>query len=458
MTRTIAVVAAIAALIYGAVAGVKWLTPRMEKDISDRVTTSLAEKGLLWADVNVSGRTVELTGTAPSKDAEKEALTAAARVFGVALVSNGLVLEGTKEAKVAAKVEPKKVEKPVTKAKKIAGVYHLSVDKEGDKIVLTGAVPDEESHDKLRRIAQTHYGAENVVDKLEVYDGAPAGWTSAAGVLIFNIANLEKARAEISKTEVMVSGEALDKDFASQAEDQIKAALPNEFRVAFALDVVEPAAGKAEEKPATGVADVVEKAVTAVAKTVGSVGDTCGMVPELKREKVYFGFDKTDVSDAYKPVVERVSNVLIGCEKKHVLVAGYTDATGSKTYNKWLSQQRADAVMRAMMRAGVEKSRITSKGYGEKSPSASNKTRKGRALNRRVDFHPGDVAKPVAQQEVVKPVEKKSAKTLTIIELPAKAEAKSEDKTNGWWGGLEDAIRRAEDAVNKVQGVSATAK
>ncbi len=67
-------------------------------------------------------------------------------------------------------------------------------------------------------------------------------------------------------------------------------------------------------------------------------------------------------------------------------VAGYTDNTGNAAYNKVLSQRRAEAVRKYLVDHGVQGSRLTAKGYGDKDPVASNRTAAGRAKNRRVEL------------------------------------------------------------------------
>ncbi|MGH8307667.1 MAG: OmpA family protein [Gammaproteobacteria bacterium] len=67
-------------------------------------------------------------------------------------------------------------------------------------------------------------------------------------------------------------------------------------------------------------------------------------------------------------------------------VAGYTSNTGKAAYNLTLSQRRAEAVMKYLVDHGIDASRLTAKGYGEADPVASNKTKQGRARNRRVEL------------------------------------------------------------------------
>ena len=66
-------------------------------------------------------------------------------------------------------------------------------------------------------------------------------------------------------------------------------------------------------------------------------------------------------------------------------VSGFTDSRGSKAYNLKLSQRRADAVKAYLVKKGVSADRIATRGYGVEMPVADNKTKAGRALNRRVE-------------------------------------------------------------------------
>ena len=66
-------------------------------------------------------------------------------------------------------------------------------------------------------------------------------------------------------------------------------------------------------------------------------------------------------------------------------IVGHTDATGSDAYNQKLSEKRANAVKEVLVKDGVAADRLTASGKGETSPVATNKTKEGRALNRRIE-------------------------------------------------------------------------
>ncbi len=104
--------------------------------------------------------------------------------------------------------------------------------------------------------------------------------------------------------------------------------------------------------------------------------------------KVHFATGKAKIKrKSFKLLVE-VATVLKRYPKITKLrIEGHTDSRGSASSNKRLSDARAKAVRAFLIDAGVAADRLVAVGYGEERPKASNKTRKGRAENRRVDFY-----------------------------------------------------------------------
>jgi outer membrane protein OmpA-like peptidoglycan-associated protein len=84
--------------------------------------------------------------------------------------------------------------------------------------------------------------------------------------------------------------------------------------------------------------------------------------------------------------LQEVARILRNTPKAQVVVAGYTDSTGTATYNQELSRRRAEAVRTYLVRQGVSSQRIELVGFGEASPVASNDTSVGRMSNRRVEL------------------------------------------------------------------------
>ncbi|MEJ2478896.1 MAG: OmpA family protein [Acidihalobacter sp.] len=99
---------------------------------------------------------------------------------------------------------------------------------------------------------------------------------------------------------------------------------------------------------------------------------------------VTFATDQYQVEARFYPVLNSVAKVLKHYDKTLVDVAGYTDSTGTASYNLQLSRKRAAAVANYLAAQGVQAVRIQAIGYGENNPVASNATASGRAMNRRV--------------------------------------------------------------------------
>ena len=92
-----------------------------------------------------------------------------------------------------------------------------------------------------------------------------------------------------------------------------------------------------------------------------------------------------------KPVSDALLDEVAGVLKDHreiskIEVQGHTDNVGLKKANQKLSQDRAASVMAALVKRGIEASRLGAKGYGQDVPLADNKKPEGRQQNRRVQF------------------------------------------------------------------------
>ena len=99
----------------------------------------------------------------------------------------------------------------------------------------------------------------------------------------------------------------------------------------------------------------------------------------------FFDFDKSVLKPAGKAKLSDLVSKLQGTDIEVVLATGHTDSIGSDAYNMKLSLRRANAVKAFLVSKGIPADRIFTEGKGESKPVASNKTREGRAKNRRVE-------------------------------------------------------------------------
>ena len=99
----------------------------------------------------------------------------------------------------------------------------------------------------------------------------------------------------------------------------------------------------------------------------------------------FFDFDKSVLKPAGKAKLSDLVSKLQGTDIEVVVATGHTDAIGSDAYNMKLSLRRANAVKAFLVSKGIPADRVFVEGKGESQPVASNKTREGRAKNRRVE-------------------------------------------------------------------------
>jgi OOP family OmpA-OmpF porin len=109
-------------------------------------------------------------------------------------------------------------------------------------------------------------------------------------------------------------------------------------------------------------------------------------------EKVTYAADAFfDVAKAVlKPEAKAKLDDLVsktkGVNLEVIIAVGHTDSDGSDAYNQKLSVRRADSVKAYLVGKGIEKNRVYTEGKGEKQPVADNKTKEGKAKNRRVEI------------------------------------------------------------------------
>ena len=100
---------------------------------------------------------------------------------------------------------------------------------------------------------------------------------------------------------------------------------------------------------------------------------------------VLFDVDKYDVRPKAEEVLKNLAIVLKEMDVKNFEIDGHTDSDGSDEYNQVLSEKRANSVKNFLVSQGVT-AEITTKGYGESKPVASNDTAEGKQKNRRVEI------------------------------------------------------------------------
>lgn len=103
---------------------------------------------------------------------------------------------------------------------------------------------------------------------------------------------------------------------------------------------------------------------------------------------LYINFDtnKATIKPESQSIVDQIAKMLKDNPKLNVSIEGHTDSVGTPANNKILSKQRADAVVAALVKKGIDAKRLSAVGWGQDKPIADNRSEEGKAKNRRVEI------------------------------------------------------------------------
>lgn len=107
---------------------------------------------------------------------------------------------------------------------------------------------------------------------------------------------------------------------------------------------------------------------------------------KIRISNIEFAFDSAKLTGKAFPILNRVAEILNKYGKYNVLIEGHTDDIGDEQYNLKLSEARAQSVLDYLVKKGIDKKRLSSRGMGETSPFLPNTSVENRRRNRRVEF------------------------------------------------------------------------
>jgi peptidoglycan-associated lipoprotein len=111
----------------------------------------------------------------------------------------------------------------------------------------------------------------------------------------------------------------------------------------------------------------------------------------LSSRSIYYDFDKYDIKDEYKPMVEAHARYLRENGGTKMLIQGNTDERGSREYNIALGQRRAESVKRMLLLLGAREAQLEAVSLGEEKPKETGHSEEAWQRNRRSDMlYPGE--------------------------------------------------------------------
>ena len=141
-----------------------------------------------------------------------------------------------------------------------------------------------------------------------------------------------------------------------------------------------PAPGAVEARPVPGAELASRAEPDAAARALRDPASP------LSKRAIYYDFDKYDVKDDYKPVVDVHARYLRENPGARMLIQGNTDERGGREYNLALGQRRAEGVRRLLILLGAREEQIEAVSLGEEKPRAAGSNEQAYAENRRSDI------------------------------------------------------------------------
>lgn len=142
--------------------------------------------------------------------------------------------------------------------------------------------------------------------------------------------------------------------------------------------------------PGTATTPVPSKPIARVDVTGKPAGSPFAALKDpnniLSKRSIFFDFDKFDVKDEYRPLVEAHAKFLRDNPSAKMLIQGNADDRGSREYNVGLGQRRSDSVKKMLTLLGVKESQIESVSLGEEKPMCTEQGENCWAKNRRDDM------------------------------------------------------------------------
>lgn len=260
--------------------------------------------------------------------------------------------------------EPKD-ESPDAEGKEEAPEFVATRSAEGE-VQIRGRLPDERTRSAVQSFAHARFGVENTELAARVADDLPDGWPVRVLVSLEALSLLNSGSLTVRPDTIEIAGET----GRQTARDDISRILTSKLGegAGLSLDVtyveaLDPVAALPTPE------ECVEMINTAIAA-----------------KKITFAPGSAEIDADALDTIDKVAEALKECQTVRMEIGGHTDSQGRETMNERLSQERADAVLNAIMGRRVLTSNLTARGYGETRPIADNDTEDGREANRRIEF------------------------------------------------------------------------
>lgn len=326
--------------------------PAIEDDLTTRIRTVLQKAGFQQIDVSLDGRKVKLGGILSSEASKRRVDELVLYVTGIEDVDNQILV---RKAEKSEPILPK--------------VYQTEFSLSDGQLTLSGLVPDQKARSSLLAIAVRLFGKDNIIDQLVIKPGAPDNWIEAAQQVLMQLPAFDDASVQISGTKIQLSGVASSPTSVTHIQTNTTSAFPQNFQSTYDIRVADSVTNKQDQ-------NVISDSILCRER----LGEF------LSQQSFRFRSD-SDVIDAdSQRFIDQLIKYLQECPDVKIEIAGYTDSQGSQEYNIKLAKRRANTIASLLIANNISAERLSTVGYGEIKPVASNSSEHGRAKNRRIEF------------------------------------------------------------------------
>ncbi|MCV2883009.1 OmpA family protein [Actibacterium sp. XHP0104] len=246
------------------------------------------------------------------------------------------------------------------------------------QVDLNGVVPDELTRAATESYAHSRFGLSNIATGLRQDDTLPDGWPMRV------LTGLE-GLAEVNYGSVTVRADFIELR-GMTGDPEAKARIAR----LFGLKLGDAQNFNIQVTYLPSLAPENQQAQIDPQQCVDRVNAI------LNEQQIMFEPGSARIDGPSREILDQIADVLRDCPDAEMEIGGHTDSQGREEMNQTLSQQRADAVLNALLARRILTSNLTARGYGEVAPIAENDTEEGREANRRIEFR---IAPPILKMQ-----------------------------------------------------------
>lgn len=371
-----------------------WSAPKLQDKLAQRATAVLSSEETAWAQVTTDGQRVIVSGVAANQDAAETTIEKLKTAEG----RGGLFWGGVTYVDASSVTIPQ--------PPPLAAPFFWGATLQSDELALSGFTPSQSARDAIFQLAAMRFKDRDISGELEIASGAPPedDWLNAVSVSLQALAMLNEGDVKIEDTAISIQGNVGDETNAARIRN-LANSLPDRFTATsnIALSAPPPpvitrpegpslnegvdAGASVEPSAATDESEQERLAAERNARLNARL-NACRaeLADTMSSVRIAFLSNSANLGQIDRRQLNGLAQALTGCPEFAITIIGHTDSSGNETRNRSLSLNRANAVRNYLASQGVEPNNVITEGAGSSRPLVSNRTSRGRAQNRRIEF------------------------------------------------------------------------